>query len=322
MKTFCLLLMGTFSNTSSLTSSSPYCGPNTVKKTFKHKSFDIKYQQAGDPSNPPVLLIHGFGASSSHFRYNIPVLAVKNCVYAIDLLGFGDSSKPKDLTFTMDTFTTLCEDFIQSTPPCPSNHNKWIVAGNSIGGLTAINLAASSKVKELIRGVILFNSSGGLSSFRYADYPFYLRPILFVVQNVVLKNFGAAFYKNFKTKENVLQILNEQVYADTTNVDEPLVDMLVAPSDDDGAQEVFLSVFGAEPGTDPQFLLPKIEVPVLALWGTRDNWTPLAGGEKLKTFANPRSSFELVPIVAGHCLHDEVPETCHKYILPWIDNLS
>tara|TARA_B110000305_G_C19315944_1_gene576418 strand:+ start:75 stop:1004 length:930 start_codon:yes stop_codon:yes gene_type:complete len=238
MKTFCLLLMGTFSNTSSLTSSSPYCGPNTVKKTFKHKSFDIKYQQAGDPSNPPVLLIHGFGASSSHFRYNIPVLAVKNCVYAIDLLGFGDSSKPKDLTFTMDTFTTLCEDFIQSTPPCPSNHNKWIVAGNSIGGLTAINLAASSKVKELIRGVILFNSSGGLSSFRYADYPFYLRPILFVVQNVVLKNFGAAFYKNFKTKENVLQILNEQVYADTTNVDEPLVDMLLAPSDDDGAQEV------------------------------------------------------------------------------------
>ena len=43
-------------------------------------------------------MIHGFGASVGHFRKNIPVLAGEGYrVYAIDLLGFGASDKPKDV---------------------------------------------------------------------------------------------------------------------------------------------------------------------------------------------------------------------------------
>lgn len=38
-------------------------------------------------TGPPVLLIHGFGASAYHWRYNIPFLAKNHRVYAIDLLG-------------------------------------------------------------------------------------------------------------------------------------------------------------------------------------------------------------------------------------------
>ena len=44
-----------------------------------------------------VLLVHGFGASISHFRYNIPQLVEEqhaHTVYAIDLLGLGGSEKP------------------------------------------------------------------------------------------------------------------------------------------------------------------------------------------------------------------------------------
>jgi pimeloyl-ACP methyl ester carboxylesterase len=41
-----------------------------------------------------VLLVHGFGASLEHWRYNVPVLAEQRPVYAIDLLGFGFSDKP------------------------------------------------------------------------------------------------------------------------------------------------------------------------------------------------------------------------------------
>lgn len=43
---------------------------------------------------PVVLLVHGYGASSYHWRYNIPALADAGYhVYAIDLLGFGYSEK-------------------------------------------------------------------------------------------------------------------------------------------------------------------------------------------------------------------------------------
>ena len=49
-----------------------------------------------DSSNldrPPIIFIHGFGASIEHWRNNIPVIAKYCDVYALDLLGFGASRK-------------------------------------------------------------------------------------------------------------------------------------------------------------------------------------------------------------------------------------
>lgn len=43
---------------------------------------------------PSVLLVHGFGASLEHWRYNAPELAEDRPVFVIDLLGFGFSDKP------------------------------------------------------------------------------------------------------------------------------------------------------------------------------------------------------------------------------------
>jgi len=41
-----------------------------------------------------VLLVHGFGASSGHWRHTVPALAGDAEVLAVDLLGFGASDKP------------------------------------------------------------------------------------------------------------------------------------------------------------------------------------------------------------------------------------
>lgn len=41
-----------------------------------------------------MVLIHGFGASVYHWRYNIPALAKNHRVFAMDMLGFGWSEKP------------------------------------------------------------------------------------------------------------------------------------------------------------------------------------------------------------------------------------
>ena len=55
---------------------------------------NIAYREAGDPSRPTVLLLHGFPTSSHMFRNLIPALAKKYHVIAPDYPGFGASEMP------------------------------------------------------------------------------------------------------------------------------------------------------------------------------------------------------------------------------------
>merc|ERR1712190_39141 len=59
--------------------------------------FDTNYvKKSGTVVAPPVVFVHGFGASSKHWRATLKDLtATGRTVYAIDLLGFGSSPKPE-----------------------------------------------------------------------------------------------------------------------------------------------------------------------------------------------------------------------------------
>ena len=78
--------------------SAPDISPATNCKNefFSWKQQQIRYQQAGPKSGPPVLLVHGLFVNSDHWRKTIKGLSEAGChVFAIDLLGYGYSSKPK-----------------------------------------------------------------------------------------------------------------------------------------------------------------------------------------------------------------------------------
>ena len=75
---------------------------NLLTIKFKSEKIDgltIAYREAGDPSKPKVLLLHGFPTSSHMFRNLIPHLAKDYHVIAPDYPGFGASSMP-----TIDKF--------------------------------------------------------------------------------------------------------------------------------------------------------------------------------------------------------------------------
>ncbi|KAK9879229.1 hypothetical protein WA026_004079 [Henosepilachna vigintioctopunctata] len=57
-------------------------------------SIKMHYVEAGDPTHPLVLLLHGFPDFWLGWRHQIPVLAEEFRVVAVDLKGFGDSDKP------------------------------------------------------------------------------------------------------------------------------------------------------------------------------------------------------------------------------------
>jgi pimeloyl-ACP methyl ester carboxylesterase len=54
----------------------------------------IFYREAGDPSRPTILLLHGYPASSHSYRELIPLLSGRYHVIAPDYLGFGFSDRP------------------------------------------------------------------------------------------------------------------------------------------------------------------------------------------------------------------------------------
>src|SRR5664279_2941118 len=63
-------------------------------KIFDYHGVRINYYEAGQ--GPPVILLHGFGASAYAWRFLIPALAGDHRVLTIDLKGFGLSAKPED----------------------------------------------------------------------------------------------------------------------------------------------------------------------------------------------------------------------------------
>jgi len=59
----------------------------------------VFYREAGSPSNPTILLLHGFPTSSNQYRNLIPLLSSKYHVLAPDLPGFGFTEVPAELNF-------------------------------------------------------------------------------------------------------------------------------------------------------------------------------------------------------------------------------
>ena len=98
-----------------------------------------------------------------------------------------------------------------------------------------------------------------------------------------------------------------------------LVDILYEPSCDPGAQQVFTSVLSAPAGPTPTELLGRLQHPLLVLWGEDDPWTPIAGAAIYQELAASDRNTEFYPIPnAGHCPHDEKPDTVNNLISNWL----
>ncbi|KAK8916349.1 hypothetical protein KSP39_PZI022611 [Platanthera zijinensis] len=71
--------------------------------------------EAGDPSDPAVILIHGFPSQAYSFRKALPVLCEDYHAIAFDWLGFGCSDKPQPsygFNYTLDEYVSSLESLI------------------------------------------------------------------------------------------------------------------------------------------------------------------------------------------------------------------
>ncbi|QJR34081.1 alpha/beta fold hydrolase [Gemmatimonas groenlandica] len=84
-------------------------------KTVSIDGLEIFYREAGPPTAPVILLLHGFPTSSQMFRNLIPALADKYRVIAPDYPGYGQSSMPshEKFRYTFANLTDITDKFTQ-----------------------------------------------------------------------------------------------------------------------------------------------------------------------------------------------------------------
>ncbi|UBF27549.1 alpha/beta fold hydrolase [Kovacikia minuta CCNUW1] len=278
------------------------------------------YLRSTNPEgDTPLILLHGFGASIGHWRNNMPELAQQHTVYALDLLGFGASEKAVaayDATF----WAAQVYDFWKTFVNKPA-----VLVGNSNGSLVC--LAVAALYPEMVKGIVLLNLPDS-SVLDYAQWmqqamkplAFLARPLLKLAIGIF--TFPLVFGPLFRLirSPGFIKLWAKQAYTHPHTITEELLEILSVPAFDRGSvkalRAMVLSKRASKLDYAARTLLPKLEIPILLLWGKKDKMVPPKLAPLFVKY-NPRLT--LIEIDnAGHCLHDESPEEVNQLMLDWL----
>ncbi|MFN4777365.1 MAG: alpha/beta fold hydrolase [Pseudanabaena sp.] len=268
----------------------------------------IYFVKAGNnPQRPPLLLVHGFGASTDHWRKNISELSQDFEVYAIDLLGFGRSQKPA-WQYSGNLWRDQLHDFITE-----KIQRSTVIAGNSLGGYSSLCVAAD--YPQSVAAVILLNSAGPftdtnpLGAKKVNPIQKTIAPAL---QTFLRQPWANQLLFNFVRQKSRIRSTLKKVYLDQSAVTDQLVEDIYRPSCDQGAAQVFASVFSTPQGKKVDELLGTMTCPLMTIWGEGDPWmNSRARSAKFREFYPSLTEHF---INAGHCPHDESPQIVNKLI--------
>ena len=294
-------------------------------ETWKWKHWEISWslsKKSNCENNINILLVHGFGASKNHWRHNQDFLGEFFKCYAIDLLGFGESSQPSALLnyesykensvkYSFDLWSNQISKFCTEVIKSPV-----YLVGNSIGGVIA--LKAAENLKDNCKGVILIDCAQRTMDdkrLKKSDILMnLLRPVLkTIVRQRVISNTLFTRAANPKVIKKIL----EQAYPSGNNIDKELIEILYKPSKRINSKEAFrgfINLFDDYLATD---LFDKIDTPIQLIWGEKDPWESLSEAKEWKKKFKNIKRLDIIK-GAGHCPHDEEPLETNKLILEFL----
>ena len=271
--------------------------PGITYKTVTIDNVDIFYREAGDPSRPTLLLLHGFPTSSHMFRDLITELADEFHLVAPDYPGYGFSSMPSvdEFDYSFDNVAQIMEQFVDVVGL--DHYSLYLM---DYGAPVGFRLATNQP--ERIDTLIVQNGNAYIEGI---DNNFW-EPIreYWKDRSAVNKGLDNAFWINVKNAYEQPDMVNEDalrflltlgatkwqytngvpnvdaVSPDTWDHVQPLLDR-------DGNQEIQLQMFysyGTNPPLYPawQEYLRNQQPPTLIVWGEHDEIFPPAGAEPYK----------------------------------------
>ena len=294
------------------------------------KGFKIFWSVKGKENKYPIILLHGFGASSKHWRKNSNYFAKKGySVYSIDLIGFGNSSQPGTREIGKLDNGVWCNqvnDFIQDVIR-PKTSNKIILIGNSLGSLVALTCAVyikneiASVIASPLPDPLVINKKKLKLNKIFEKIKVKLIKIFFKILPLEIILF-------LIIKLGIIRLGINSAYFKKDNIDKELIDIVRKPvlrkTAARSLRAMCIGMSTRENKLKASYLLEQLsaskKVPFLLLWGEKDNFIPLFLGKKI---ANFHRWVELKIISnSGHCVHDEDPSLFNKISYEWIKDLK
>ena len=266
-------------------------------KTVTIDGLDIFYREAGNPTRPTILLLHGFPTSSHMFRELIPALSDRFHLVAPDYPGYGYSSMPNvaEFDYTFDNLAKVVEKFIDEV-----GLDKYSLYLMDYGAPIGFRIA--TKHPERVEALIIQN---GNAYFEGIDNDFW-EPIkaYWKDRDAVNQGLDNDWWKNVKTAYKKPNLSNDEALrflltmgatqwqytngvrnVETINPDNwHHVQTLL---DREGNQAIQLQLFysyGSNPPLYPkwQAYLRKHQPPTLIVWGKNDEIFPAEGAHPYK----------------------------------------
>ena len=210
----------------------------------------------------PLVLVHGLGDRAESWAPMLKRLKRAGFhVYAPDLLGYGRSPKPADGDYSMEGEAKFVYDFIQAL-----GLQKTHLGGWSMGGWIALDLAHEHP--EVLDRVVVFDAAGMKFTPTYPLTIFHPQTPDDAQRLWSLMEPGGK-----PLPQGVRRDLLRRLQGQQWLVDKQMTAMTTAHS--------FVDSF-----------LPTLPEPLLIVWGSRDELTPLSSGEEMQAL-DPHSELDI-----------------------------
>ena len=271
-----------------------YSRPGTARLMVQQQPVFV--QDSGPRDAPAILLLHGFGASLQAWDDWAPALEKNLRVLRIDIPGFGLSGPAvnqdySDAADVARVIALLDQLGVQQV----------IVAGHSMGGRIAWNLAAAHP--ERVSKLVLLSPDGfpdpNAKSDKTYEVPALLGLLPYSLPQWALRMGGVA-----------------PAFADDSQLTPQMMqryhDMMLAP----GVRTALLERMRQTRNSDPVVRLQSIKAPTLLIWGEKDAFIPVSNAQDYLK-AMPQAKLVTLPGV-GHVLHEEAPQASVQAVLDFL----
>lgn len=280
--------------------------PFEMKKAELSDNKQMAYADLG--KGEPILFIHGLASYAPAWKYTVSELATSYRCIAVDLIGYGKSSKGEfkaDMSFHARYLFELMEEL---------NISSFHIAGHSMGGQIALKMALekSEKVKSL-----MLMAPAGIETFTAQE---------------------KEIFKNSTSPESVAKVSDEQYrinlalnfYEMDERAEFMYEDRMKIKSDSQFMEYSYVVAEGVMGMlNEPVFeKLGEIKQPTLICYGKEDRLIPNTYLHKkldTKSIAEiaiqkiPNSKLKMIP-KAGHFVHFDQPEEVNEIMKNFLEN--